>query len=106
MNIMKIYENSLSSTIVAPKKTDNNKELKKACADFEAMLINSLLKSMRKTMSGETIFGKSAQKDIFESMYDQQIATDIARGSKNIGIKDMLYKTLERKNNSNYHIKP
>ncbi len=78
-----------------------DKKLKKTCADFEAMLLNIMMKSMRKALPGGGIFEKSLQKDIFESMYDQHLSEEISRGNNSLGIKEILFRQLQRPDNGN-----
>lgn len=79
------------------KVAADQKRLKEACADFEALLLHTMLKSMRKTLSGKDVFGGSLGRDIYESMYYQQVAVDVARGGSGLGIGDALYQELEQK---------
>ncbi len=78
---------------------EKDKKLKDACADFESILLNFTFQSMKKTVPGDSIFGKSLGKDFYESMYFQHLATDIARGENSIGIGEALYKQLKSQNN-------
>jgi peptidoglycan hydrolase FlgJ len=86
------YKNNTSVT-----KTDNSSEntkLKQACADFEAILLDSMFQSMRKTLSGDDVFGKSLGRDIYESMYYTQISKDLASKGKGLGLGEILYQQL------------
>ncbi len=81
----------------ASSKIDNeDKKLKQACKDFEGVLTHYMLKSMRKTLSGDDIFGKSLGKDIYQSMYDEHLAREIANGENNLGVGDALYNDLKK----------
>ncbi len=71
------------------------RELREACAGFEAIFINQLLKTMRESVPESTFFGKSLQRDIYTSMFDMQVADRVAHG-KGIGIGDLLYRQLSR----------
>ncbi|MBA4366064.1 MAG: hypothetical protein C0403_00295 [Desulfobacterium sp.] len=78
-------------------KTDNpseNTKLKQACADFEAILLDSMFQSMRKTLSGDDIFGKSLGRDIYESMYYTQISKELATEGNGLGLEQILYQQL------------
>lgn len=76
-------------------KIEQDKErLKTACADFESVLLNQMLQTMRKTLSGDALFGKNNGKDIIESMYYEELSTKIARGENNLGIGEALFKQL------------
>ena len=88
-----------------PVKHDNTLKLKEACADFEAIFLNYMFTSMQDTLTGDALFGKSLGKDIYESMYIQQISTDIARGGRGYGIGDALYREMKDKVETNKNMK-
>ncbi len=56
---------------------EKDQKLKQACSDFESVFINMMLQAMRKTLPGDSLTGKSSATDIFESMYDQNLAIQI-----------------------------
>jgi len=70
-------------------------ELKKATQEFEAVFIGYMLKVMRSTVEpaeeGEGALGK----DVYLSMFDQEIALQMARNSS-LGIGEMMYRQLEQ----------
>ena len=68
----------------AAEKRD--KDLKKACAGFEAMFLNMMYRQMRATES-------NALK-IFQDMRDDELMKNVAAGG-GIGIADMMYKQLK-----------
>jgi flagellar protein FlgJ len=74
-------------------KAVENDRFKNACADFEAIFIHHMFQSMKQTLPGEDLFGQSSQKDMYESMYHQEIATQLARG-KGLGMGEALYRQL------------
>ena len=83
------------------KKQDNKAQiedakLKKACSDFEGVLLNFMFQSMKKTVPGKGIFSGSQQKDMYESMFYQEISNKFAR-DRGIGIGDALYRQLKGK---------
>lgn len=73
-----------------------DKKLRESCSDFEAMFIESMLKSMRKTVDHDYNGATGNQKQIYESMFDQELAKQISRSPKNMGIGDSLYRDLTR----------
>ena len=81
----------------ALKKGIGNKEgLKRACQGFEAIFIEMMLKEMRRSVPKGGLFPDTIQKDIYTSLFDQQVAREMAEG-KGIGLSDMLYKNLNGK---------
>lgn len=72
------------------------RELKKASQEFEAVFIGYMLKVMRSTVEPEDHEEVGALgKDVYLSMFDQEIALQMARNSS-LGIGEMMYRQLER----------
>lgn len=82
------------STVKGEDKTD--KELKEACQGFEAIFIQTMMKSMRSTLPGDDLFGGGQGKDIYISMHDQYLAEKISQGENTTGIGGYLYNELKR----------
>ena len=93
MTIEPINQSTASGTMDANPK---DRKLKEACKDFEAVLLDYMFQSMRKTLAGDSILGNSDQKDLYESMYYQEVSKHIAKG-KGLGIGDALYRQLQKK---------
>lgn len=73
----------------------DDKKLKQACDDFEAVFIGHMLKTMRQTVGEDSLFGKSHSKEIYTSLFDQELATKIARSDNSLGLGDKLYQELK-----------
>lgn len=101
MDITQLIKQSVPETLPQKKDTGptgspssrNDMKLKKACADFEGLLLNYMLEAMRKTVGEGGVFGKSFQKDMYESMFNQEVSTTMARG-KGMGIGEALYRQV------------
>jgi flagellar protein FlgJ len=74
-------------------KDPHEGRLRDVCAEFESILITSLLKSMRKSVGGEGVFGKSNESKLVQSMYDENLALGIARAG-GIGLGEMLFQHI------------
>lgn len=63
-------------------KTEYSKEdlekLKKVAQDFEAILVNQILKSMRKSMPKSDLFGEGVASEFYTGMFDENIAKAVA----------------------------
>lgn len=70
---------------------ERERELRKACAGFEAMLAYSLLKTMRRSLPAGGILPRSSSRESYESMLDQRIADTVARKGQGIGLQKVLY---------------
>lgn len=75
---------------------EKNQTLRKACADFEALLTQQMLATMRES-SAETegLFEKSHGEKLFQSMLDQELAEKMAGGS-GTGLGKMLFEQLSK----------
>lgn len=70
-----------------------DKRLKEACKDFEALFLSIVLKQMRKTVPKSELFGSDPAEETFQEMMDDEIGKAAAKTSS-IGIADMLYRQL------------
>ena len=78
-------------------KDSEDKKLKKACTDFEAVFMGYMLKTMRKTVPHDDKGAMGNQKEIYDSMFDQQLTTQISQSKKSFGIGEAMYRQLSRK---------
>jgi len=70
--------------------------LKEAARQFESLFTQMLLKSMReanKSFGEDSLFG-SDQGDMYQDMFDDQIAMQLSKG-KGLGLADMLVRQLQ-----------
>jgi flagellar protein FlgJ len=66
--------------------------LRTAAREFESLFTSMMLKSMRSASGDDPLFG-SDQADMYQDMFDQQMATQLSRG-KGMGLADMLVRQL------------
>ncbi|MDA3791458.1 MAG: rod-binding protein [Desulfobacula sp.] len=99
MNIDLVNQNLANANLDSLKKKVSDqgkeKELNEACQGFEAIFLNTMIKSMKKTLPGDALFKDSNGMDIYKSMYDQHLADELSKGRTSIGIKDFLYQQLK-----------
>ncbi len=88
---------SKAKTDVAATKQKQleEKQLKEACAGFEAIFLHTMLKSMRSSLPGDAVLNESNSMNIYKSMQDQYLAEDLANGKSSIGVKEFLYQQLK-----------
>ncbi len=67
--------------------------LREVASQFEALFLQTMLKSMREASLGDPIFGNSDQQEMYQGMMDQQLALEMASG-KGIGLAEMLVRQL------------
>lgn len=91
--------NSLTEKTAAGKEyplaNEDDKRLMEACREFEAIFLNELLKSMRKTIPQGGLLEKSFGQDVFQSMLDTEYAKIMAQ-SRTTGLAEILYQQLSR----------
>jgi len=83
------------NTLKAPKGGDQQ-ALKEACKEFETILLEQMLKSMRKTINKSGLMQGGMAEDIFEDMLYEKYARKMS-DSANLGLADMLYRQLSQK---------
>ncbi len=66
--------------------------LRQVAQQFEALFARMMIKSMRKAIGTDPIFG-SDQAQTYQSMFDDQLSLDLTRG-KGLGLTDMLMRQL------------
>ena len=84
---------------VQNSKADANKtiaqsRLKKACAEFESIFINYMLKNMRNAGIEDGLFGDSNESKIMNAMFDENLAGQISLGG-GMGIGDILFERMK-----------
>ncbi|MGB8427457.1 MAG: rod-binding protein, partial [Desulfobacterales bacterium] len=73
--------------------TENGGHLKKACAEFEALFINQLLKELRATVEKSGLMDGGQAEEVYTGMMDAEIARDLA-SKGGIGLAAILYRQL------------
>jgi flagellar protein FlgJ len=72
--------------------TQSPEAIREVARQFESLFTTMLLKSMRTASMGDELFG-SEQGDMYQDMFDQQMAVQLASG-KGLGLADMLVQQL------------
>ena len=75
------------------KGKDNEANLREATNEFEAIFIQQMLKTMRKTSLESDFIKKSEGEKIFRSMLDEQYAILSAK-SRKLGLGEMIFQQL------------
>lgn len=76
-----------------------NKKLDEACKDFEAIMLNKIMSSMRDSLPEGGLYEKSYGEKIFQSMLDEELTRQMAHG-KGMGLAKLLYEELSKKESS------
>lgn len=78
------------------EKGIDEKKLEKACMDFESIFTYQMLKSMRQTVPKTGFFGEGPGREIFESLFDQELSRSLAYGGK-MGLGKKIYEQMMRR---------
>ena len=87
------------STPSIPSAQDD-KALKEACQEFEAIFIEQMLKSMRKTVPESGLMNGGMAEDVFEDMLYENYAEKMSK-SASLGLSDMLYRQISQNHTLN-----
>ncbi|MFZ5353341.1 MAG: rod-binding protein [Bacillota bacterium] len=71
----------------------DEKKLKEACRNFEAIFINMMFKQMKKTVEKANLYGESYAEETFDDMLIDKYSEEISRNN-GIGLGDIMYKQL------------
>jgi flagellar protein FlgJ len=70
-------------------------KLRQVCAEFESLLLATMLKSMGSAAAHMGLLGKTHESDLMRSMRDETLAVDIAKKG-GIGLGEVLFNKLNR----------
>ncbi|MCW7752378.1 rod-binding protein [Desulfobotulus sp. H1] len=91
-----VSESRIAGDVKAAAKIAEKERLKEACAGFEAIMLQTMMKAMRQTLPEGGIFNRSQAEEIWESRMDEELADRISRGHNSPGLRDFLYRQLAR----------
>jgi flagellar protein FlgJ len=77
----------------AASKAADDPKLREACADFEAILVHRMLEEMRRTLRHDGLLDGGTGREVYESLYYQEIATRVSRAG-GLGIGERLYRQM------------
>jgi len=88
-------DDDFAKKLEAAAKNNDDKELKEACQEFEAIMLNMLYKQMKATVIKSSLTEEDPGREIFESMLDEQLMEEASK-TGSFGLADTLYKQLSR----------
>lgn len=97
-NIKSKYNSSTKFSIdseVVDNKEAEKKRLKEVSQDFEALMINQMLKEMRKTVNKSELINGGVAEDIFEDMLYDEYAKEFSK-TKSFGLAETIYNQMEK----------
>lgn len=72
----------------------DQERLAKACADFEAIFVQQLFKTMRASVPASKLLNGGRAEELYTSMLDQQVAEQMAQGQGSIGLASQMQTKL------------
>ena len=84
---------ALSQATPQEKKTRDLEQLRESCREFEAILVMEMYKSMRKAMPESGLLQKGMANDLYQEMFDMEIARQTA-GGDGMGVGMAMYRQL------------
>ena len=92
-----MVENIMAGTDVATRtQVQRQAKLRKACADFESLFLNYMLKSMRSSVPEGGIIGGSEEGKMFQTMFDEKLADQVASDG-GLGLGEILLQQLGKR---------
>ncbi len=83
----------LKESAIPDDKKKENQALYRACQDFEAILLNKMMTTMRNSIPDDGLFKKSFGEKIYQSMLDEELSNKMVQGP-GIGFGDLLFHQL------------
>ncbi len=76
------------------RKWESSDDLRKVARDFEAIFLENLLKTMRRTIPKGGLLDGGQSEEIYTFLFDREIAQRMAQRS--IGLADLIQRQLEQ----------
>ena len=89
-----LYMDQLNEVPDLRRAKDDDAGLRKASNEFEAIFIQQMLKTMRKSSLESDFVKKSEGEKLFRSMLDEQYAIISAKSGR-LGLGEMIYEQLK-----------
>lgn len=91
--------NPVSSAAASQKPETKSRvedaKLKEACEQFEGMFLTQLVTAMRATTFKSDIFGHSQEEEMYQSMFNEQLAQMLAhQDNGGLGLANLLYQQI------------
>lgn len=80
---------------------ENNQQIREACAEFEALFINMMLKELRTTVNKSGFMDGGNAEELYTGLMDNQISQDLA-AKGGIGLAAMLYRQMSAESEAQY----
>jgi len=89
-----IHFNNKPQSSLRPTAESSKQALKMACQEFEALFLEYLLSTMRKSIPKSGLLGNSQEEEMYTSLFDQELCVKLSQ-QKGLGLGDLLYSQLQ-----------
>ncbi|MCX7749082.1 MAG: rod-binding protein [Clostridia bacterium] len=96
-----VSEDKFEKVLQSAFDKKDEKQLKKACQEFEGIILNMMYKQMKAAIPKSDLIPSDTGKDIFSTMLDEKLMEEAAKSNR-VGMADALYKQLSKRLNSSY----
>jgi flagellar protein FlgJ len=93
INTLAMSEPTLPTPLSPNGKKIDETKLVKACEDFEALFINQLMQSMRRTVLKSKILEDAPGKEVYQSLFDREISKKMAQKGA-LGVGKIIYRKV------------
>lgn len=94
-SVKQASDDSFAKRLESASQSSNDKELKKVCQEFEAIMLDMMYKQMKATVVKSDLIEEDPGTAIFESMQDEELMKQASK-TGTLGLADSLYKQLSK----------
>lgn len=88
-----VLSHALAKTPPQDRKEKDLKALRESSREFETLLVMEMYKAMRKAVSESGLFEKNMANDLYQEMFDMEMARQTASGP-GIGVGEAMYRQM------------
>lgn len=88
-----LLSQALLDSASGQKSGNSDEQFRKVSQEFEAILVQTLFKSMRATITDGGLFEKSMRTEIFDDLMDMEISRQVST-FQSPGMADALYRQM------------
>ena len=96
-NIAKGAEGKAETAKAGEMSDAQRAEVEQAATQFEALLVNQMVKSMWSTVPKGGLLSGSREEELYRDMLNQSLSEEIAKG-QGVGIKEVIMRELNHHN--------
>ncbi|MEA3466146.1 MAG: rod-binding protein [Thermodesulfobacteriota bacterium] len=91
----RMYTNQTSRLENGAQPKDDHR-LKETCAEFEAVMVQTMFKAMRGSETEDGLIEKDTASEVYRDFFDAEVASQLAH-NQSMGLGQMIYQQLQTK---------